>query len=266
MRRLIFAISLAVFAAQPLSVAADEGEPPRADMTRTHSFSANVLLATEYMFRGLTQSNEGLAIQGGFDYEYTPMGFYIGFWASSIEFPGLSQTNPSSVETNLYGGFTGEFSNGIGWDIGGLYYYYPDQSEDCCGAGDYNYVEMYGNLSYTFSDLVMTPEVTVGFDWSPDYFGEDNDGIHLEGAFDFSLPEDFALNFVVGYLDVEGDKTFTNGYDYVYYSIGVSKSFGILDFALSWNDAGSDCDDVLAGGNDDLCEAVIFTVGSSWGG
>ena len=259
MKQCLSTILLILVLAQPLSVAAAEGDPE-------HVFSANVLLATEYMFRGLTQSNEGLAIQGGFDYEYAPMGFYVGFWASSIEFPGLSMTNPAGVETNLYGGFNGEFANGIGWDIGALYYYYPDQSEDCCGAGDYNYIELYGNLSYTFDELAWSPSITVGFDWSPDYYGEDDDGLHIESSIGFELPYDMGFAVNLNYLDVEGDKTFANGYDYFYYSIEVSKSFGILDFALSWNESGDDCDDILAGGDDDLCEGVIFTVGSSWGG
>lgn len=259
MKRFIYSLVIAIVLAQSSSAAADGGEAP-------HSFSANVLLATEYMFRGLTQSNEGPAIQGGFDYEYTPMGVYAGVWASSIEFPGLSMNNPATIEIDFYGGFAGEFSNGIGWDIGGLYYLYPDQNEDCCGAGDYDYVEVYGNLSYTFSNMTFAPSIGVGFDWSPDYFGEDDDGIHFESSIGFSLPGDFGLSFNVNYLDVDGDKTFAGGYDFVYYSIGVTKSLGIFEFGLSWNDAGDDCDDVLAGGDEDLCEGVIFTVSSSWGG
>jgi len=113
---------------------------------------------------------------------------------------------------------------------------------------------------------MFEPSLDVGFDWSPDYFGEDDDGLNLESSFGFTLPEGFGVSFALGYLDVDGDKTFAAGYDFVYYSIGLSKSFGIIDFGLSWNDAGDDCGDVLAGGNDDLCEALIFTVGSSWGG
>ncbi|MFT4563285.1 MAG: hypothetical protein ACI9BW_003039 [Gammaproteobacteria bacterium] len=195
------------------------------------------------------------------------MGAYAGFWASSIEFPGLSATKQSNnVETNFYAGFAGEFTNGIGWDIGGLYYFYPDHDEDCCGAGEYDYFDMYGNLSYAFGDMMFEPTIDVGFDCSPDYFGQDGDGINIESSIGFTLPEGFGVSFAVNYLDVQGDKTFARGYDFVYYSIGISKSFGIIDFGLSWNDAGDDCDDVLAGGNGDLCEAVIFTVGSSWGG
>ncbi|HJP35766.1 MAG TPA: TorF family putative porin [Gammaproteobacteria bacterium] len=258
MKWFISTIIVAIVTAQALNVAAAGEDSP-------HSFSANVLLATEYQFRGLTQSDEDFAIQGGFDYEYTPLGAYVGFWASSIEFPGLEINSPASVETNLYGGFSGTFSGGINWDIGGLYYYYPDHDENT-GFGEYDYFEVYGNLDYTFDGYSLEPSIGIGFDWSPDYFGEDDDGIHIESFIGFSLPQGFGLTANMNYLDVEGDKSFTGGYDYFYYSIELSKSFGILDFAVSWFERGDDCDDILAGGNDDLCEGFVFTVGSSWGG
>lgn len=258
MKRYITTILFAVILGQPLNVVAEDGESP-------HSFSANVLAATEYPFRGLTQSDEDFAIQGGFDYEYTPLGAYVGFWASSIEFPGLEVNSQASVETNLYGGFSGSFTNGINWDVGGLYYYYPSHDENL-GAGEYDYFEVYGNLDYTFEAYTFQPAFGIGFDWSPDYFGEDDDGLHIETSIGLSLPHGFGLTANINYLDVDGNKTFATGYDYVYYSIELSKSFGIMDFGISWFEAGDDCDRILAGGNKDLCEGFVFTVGSSWAG
>ncbi len=48
-------------------------------------FSANVALTTNYMFRGVSQTNNGPAIQGGFDYEYSPYNLYVGVWASNVD-------------------------------------------------------------------------------------------------------------------------------------------------------------------------------------
>ena len=48
------------------------------------TFSANVGLFSEYVFRGITNTNEGPAIQGGFDYAHES-GFYAGVWASKAE-------------------------------------------------------------------------------------------------------------------------------------------------------------------------------------
>ena len=50
-----------------------------------HVFSANVALTTNYMFRGVSQTNNGPAIQGGFDYQYSPYNLYVGVWASNVD-------------------------------------------------------------------------------------------------------------------------------------------------------------------------------------
>ena len=70
-------------------------------MRRLNAASVAALLATAYLYRGISQSNEDPALQGGFDYAYEPLGFYAGFWASSIEF-NAQTTNTSSIETNFY--------------------------------------------------------------------------------------------------------------------------------------------------------------------
>ena len=141
-------LSLILLGALASTVTADDavGESP-------HAFSVNVRIATEYLYRGISQSNEDPALQGGFDYAYEPLGLYMGFWASSIEFNAMT-TNTSSIETNFYGGFAGEFPIGVSWDIGGLYYYYPDTNEDI--GADYNFVELYGNLGYSFEATART--------------------------------------------------------------------------------------------------------------
>jgi uncharacterized protein (TIGR02001 family) len=220
-----------------------------------HQFSANVLIATEYLYRGISQSNEDPALQGGFDYAHETTGFYVGFWASSIEF-NAATSNTSSIETNFYGGFAGEFPIGVSWDIGGLYYYYPDTDEDV--GADFNFVEVYGNLGYTFK-TTLDPTVDVGFAYSPDFFGEDGDGLYLHGRLGFTLPYDFGVYTMFGYQDVDGDLTSgPAGYDYSHYAVGLTYEFGILTFDGSWNDASDDC------GAGDICEALLFSVSSSW--
>ena len=46
--------------------------------------SANVAFTSDYVWRGMTQS-DGPAIQGGFDYE-ADGGFYAGIWGSNVNF------------------------------------------------------------------------------------------------------------------------------------------------------------------------------------
>ena len=134
-----------------------------------HKFSANVLIATEYLYRGISQSNEDPALQGGFDYTYEPLGFYMGFWASSIEF-NAQTTNTSSIETNFYGGFAGEFPIGVSWDIGGLYYYYPDYERRCRRR-----LQFRRGLRQSGLHVQSVAR----------FFGEDGDGLYLHSKLSF---------------------------------------------------------------------------------
>ena len=47
--------------------------------------SGNVALTSDYKFRGISQSNEDIAIQGGFDVAFEN-GIYIGTWGSTVDF------------------------------------------------------------------------------------------------------------------------------------------------------------------------------------
>ncbi len=255
------------------AIADEEAKPP-------HVFAANVALTTDYMFRGITQTDDGPAIQGGFDYQYTPVGFYAGAWASNVELavngtPSKGVNNRASMELDYYGGFSGALSNGIGWDVGGIYYSYPGQNEDgkivdkntgvvTFGGADYGYEEVYFKTSYAFTGVTYSPTVKGGVYYSPDYFGEDGTGVYGFGTFGVTLPYDIGLSATVGYLTVDGDKTSgaIGGYDYVHYSIGVSKAVGKLTLNLSWNDADNGCTKIT--GKDGLCNGVVFAVSSAW--
>ena len=74
--------------------------------------SANVALVSDYRFRGISQSNTDLAIQGGFDYAWDN-GFYVGTWGSTVDFDSAVDFN-GSLELDFYGGWgtsTGENSS-----------------------------------------------------------------------------------------------------------------------------------------------------------
>ena len=56
--------------------------------------SGNVAYATDYRFRGISQTDRDMALQGGFDYDFGN-GFYLGTWASNVQFGG-------SIEVDWY--------------------------------------------------------------------------------------------------------------------------------------------------------------------
>ncbi|HEX9835331.1 MAG TPA: TorF family putative porin, partial [Alphaproteobacteria bacterium] len=65
-------------------------------------FSANVALTSEYFFRGISQTDDSPAIQGGFDWNHEGTGLYLGVWGSNIDF-----NTGNSIEIDIYGGIGG---------------------------------------------------------------------------------------------------------------------------------------------------------------
>lgn len=99
--------------------------------------TANVGATSNYLWRGFEQTNGDAAIFGGIDYS-ADSGFYAGTWISNADWaPGMT------YEMDLYGGFAGEFSGGIGYDFGFIYYGYPDET-----SGDADFSEVYANFSF----------------------------------------------------------------------------------------------------------------------
>lgn len=227
-----------------------------AEEASAHTWSANMSILSEYVFRGITQSNEDPAIQVGIDYGHES-GLYVGFWASSVEF-NSANTNGTQLETNIYFGIGGSFGS-VDYDLGGLFYYYPEEDDDE-GAGEQDLFEVYGSLGTGF-DMALEPSVTVGFAYSPDYYGEDGDSIYFYGDIGFSFPYGISPYVTLGYLDVDGDQTTPGGYDYFHYVIGASYDIGQFTFDLSWSEAEEGAD---AAGASNVTEAVIFSVSSSW--
>ena len=119
MRKSILAAAVAAAFVSPVAVTTAQAQAKPAS---PHTFTGNVSVVSDYRFRGVSQSYKLPALQGGFDYSHAS-GSYLGNWNSSVS--GNSFNNGAGLEMDFYGGWKTEFSNGIGFDIGGLYYYYP---------------------------------------------------------------------------------------------------------------------------------------------
>jgi len=126
------------FALSALAVAAALALPAAAQA----QLSFNIGAVSLYKSNGIDQdSRQGErardfrpALQGGVDYDFGN-GFYIGNWNSTGRF------GEANLEINLYGGYSGEFANGMGFDVGYIAYIYPNS------GGGWNGSEVYGSLS-----------------------------------------------------------------------------------------------------------------------
>jgi uncharacterized protein (TIGR02001 family) len=144
-KSLITTAVLGALAAPSFVFAADAA--PASDFTASY----NVGLFSQYIFRGLTQTNNKPALQGGFDVSHKS-GLYIGGWSSNVSWlrdngsSSLYNTG-GSLEIDLYGGFKTELGKtGLGIDLGALQYYYPGAHNTALPKA--NTTELYGALAY----------------------------------------------------------------------------------------------------------------------
>ena len=93
--------------------------------------SANVALVSDYRFRGISQTGTDAAVQGGFDASWEP-GFYLGTWASSVDFGSDNATGSfGTMEIDYYAGWAGPVGDtDFGIDVGYTYYQYPGDTVD----------------------------------------------------------------------------------------------------------------------------------------
>ena len=118
-----------------------------------HTLSGNAGIYSQYIFRGLTQTNKDPAFQGGLDYSHSS-GFYVGTWMSNISWltdsPAATGYTSSSLEMDFYGGYKGTFGGDFGYDVGILQYYYPGSHNATLYPGTVkaDTLEIYGALSW----------------------------------------------------------------------------------------------------------------------
>ncbi len=199
-----------------------------APLTSQAEVSLNIGVASNYLFRGVTQTDDKAAIQGGIDFE-AASGFYIGTWASNVDFDG------AGYELDLYLGFATELDNGLGFDIGYLYYGYPDANPD-----DIDFGEIYASIS--FGPFTGGLAYTVHSDNSGDLF--DTGDLYFHAGLDFELPADLALGLTLGYYDFSNDgKPDVGDANYWHIGAALSREFealGEISFNIEYADISRD--------------------------
>jgi uncharacterized protein (TIGR02001 family) len=225
---------------------------------RRCTLSANVGITTDYVFRGISQTAEGPAIQGGFD--ATCGLFYAGVWGSNLDFGGSGGQDVANLEIDWYAGVKPK-TGPITWDLGVIYYSYPNALGS---VADLNYFEVkVGGSAEIWKDGTLG--VTVFY--SPEYTGESGHVWTIETAFAQALPKVgmFSPTFsaLVGVQRGNNSNNYgliTNGDDgYVYWNAGVTLGFHekwSLDLRY-WDTNISNSGDFCDGGNNGLlqCDA-----------
>ena len=190
--------------------------------------SANVGLTTDYVFRGISKSDENPAIQGGFDYQ-DPSGFHAGVWGSNIDF---NNPDDGSLELDVYGGYSGEY-NKFSYDVGGIYYAYPGSDSDL----NYDFFELYLAGGYDFDFMALN----AGLNYSPEYFGDTGNAFYYYAGVNVPLQHDFSVSAHVGRQEID-DAT-----DYIDWSLGFGYTYLDFDFGLTYTDTDLDESDLDEG-------------------
>lgn len=180
--------------------------------------SANVGVVSNYFFRGFSETDGGAAVQGGLDWE-SPTGFYVGTWASNVDFG-----DGTSYELDLYLGFANELDNGLSYDFGYLYYAYPDAP----GSADFG--EIYGEFSFGLFSIGAAYVVND----SSDSALETGDLYYYAGV-DFPLVNEFSLGFLVGRTAFDD----SDAENYTHFTASLGKDTGTLgefSFNLEYED------------------------------
>jgi uncharacterized protein (TIGR02001 family) len=218
-----------------------------ADEPEASPVTANVTVTNNYIYRGITQTNNKPAIQGGFDYAHES-GFYIGNWNSSISWISDGYTSkPTSapIEMDFYGGFKKELiGEGFASDIGVLQYYYPTSGiQATASLVNPNTTEIYAAQNFTFGPLTGFAKVSYAV---TTLFGN----VNSTGSYypDLTLNYDtgfwgITANGHVGYQYVAGNQPSSNAlygpgnlsvnnvsnstlFSYTDWKLGLTKDFG----------------------------------------
>ncbi len=179
------------------------GIASHADAQTQPDVAYNVAIGSDYIFRGVSQTEEDPAISGGIDATFGTA--YVGTWASNVSFPGDDDTN---AEIDLYGGIRPEVA-GFNLDLGVVGYFYNNQPD----GADYSYAEIKAAASRAVGPATIGAAVY----YSPDFFGASEDeATYVEANAAFTPAHRWTVSGAVGRQFVSSD------FDYTTWNAGVT--------------------------------------------
>jgi uncharacterized protein (TIGR02001 family) len=190
--------------------------------------SATVGLVSDYTFNGVTQTDNGPALQLGLDYAGDQ--FYAGTWASNVEFGDDEDTE---IEWDFYLGNYFQVSQSVSIDTGIAYYTYhgQDSVDGKTASDDYAYPEIYAKAGFD-SKLGQT-ELNLWYSW--DYFGLGGGHTVAMVAHSYEVAEGHSLRLSVdqSISDDEEKWSWYGESSYTHYRLGYETSVKGFDLSLA---------------------------------
>jgi len=196
--------------------------------------TGNGAVVSQYIFRGIPQSDNNTAVQGGLN--LTESGFYLSTWGSTVD-DGDSDTS-DGLEIDYYGGYNGQVGD-FNYGAGVNWYTYTDDFD-----------EEYLELSLTGGWKFLTVNAVFGeYDTDPDqdyqfysltanynnfsatygFFEDDFDGYYIQGGYSntFTLEGKTLFNYSLTAI-YSSDDLLSNGEDDINFVASISKSFKLF--------------------------------------
>jgi len=215
--------------------------------------TGNLGLTSDYRFRGVSQTQNAPAVQGGIDYNHVS-GLYIGNWNSSIS--SQLYTNGAGVESDVYAGFRKQVFGNFVVDVGSYNYFYPRAGTN--GSFDTN--EVFAGIGY--KELV-----SVKYSHAlSDYFGTANSKNSFYVQADAAIPLARNLQLVahIGHTNVANSSSL----DYTDYNVGLGydlKGWNLAaKYYISDNKTSTFMTANTVGGQKLYKDALVFSVAKSF--
>ena len=183
-------------------------------------FTGHGALTTDYVRRGVTQSDGHGAVQVGIDVT-GKSGWYAGAWVSTVDIepaPGRER----DIETNYYAGYLFDATDRLSLGANVVVYEYPGAT----GPIDYGYVEY--SLTSNYDDWLF-----IEYAYSPDLYNTGADTHNLDAFIEIQVAEDLLVGAGGGYYDVSD----FSGRGYGYWQLGLTKMFRRTSLDLRFHDS-----------------------------
>lgn len=221
---LLSAAAAAAFSAALTTLAMLAAPAQAEEQKPDNDISFNAAAASDYRYRGISQTRLQPALQGGADYMYNPSGFYAGAWGSTIKWT-RDAGGDGSVELDLYAGKRGQLGADVSYDVGVLTYVYPSNGlKRVAGFANADTAEVYGQLGYGPAYVKYSHALTNLFG-----FVDSKSSGYLDVGANLDAGGGYTVNLHAGHQKVKN----SSQADYSDWKIGATRDFGVLTGALA---------------------------------
>lgn len=182
-----------------------------------NNINANVSFVTNYIFRGISQTRNLPAIQGGLTYN-SPYNLYLNMWGSNAKFAGTD----INIEIDGIIGYANTYGDHVAYDINVARYFFP-------GAPEAAYNEL--------NTLLQVYFLQFGISYSANVYNVKKSGTYFLGGINYDIPAKYLFGFcnvnfkaLFGHynLPIEAGNTYND------YLVGLTKTFDHYTFGVNW--------------------------------